>query len=486
MKQTRLLTALLLLFVISADAQNKSTQKKELLSYNLSLSDYESTGAINGSSVGNNWYKAGRMSFGFGVSYWRGLTDKIDASGSLTGTFSNFPANFVKNDSIGQAGFSSQLDALVHLRAFKETAPVNPFLTTGLGFGYFPKKVAAYAPMGVGLQFRFKQGTYLFTQAQWRLKITSGISNDYLHYSIGFAQNNPFKRMKKPAEYPVEIPVEPVLPPDGDGDGFADANDKCPDVKGTINGCPDSDADGVADKDDACPAEKGTLNGCPDTDADGVADKDDQCPTEKGSLNGCPDSDNDGVADKVDQCPAEKGTLNGCPDSDGDGVADKDDACPTEKGIVNGCPDKDNDGVADKDDKCPDEAGVHASQGCPEIKQEVKQQIAFAAKNIQFQFGSYRILSKSYKSLDAVLLVLQENPLLKLNIAAHADNAGVPEQNLKLSEKRAKAVADYFISKGIDANRITAKGYGDTQPIADNRTAKGKSINRRVEMKVEY
>lgn len=469
MKQTFLLTALLLFF-IAATAQQSSLKKKDLLSYNISLSDYELPGLIKDSSASkafnsNNWYKAGRMSLGIGVSYWRGLTDKIDVSASLTGTFSNFPANFVKNDSIGQAGFSSQLDALLHMRALKETAPVNPFITAGLGIGYFPKQVAIYAPLGVGLQFRFKQGAYLFTQAQWRMKLTSGINYNYLQYSIGFAQNNPFARKKKPEIFPVEIPVEPVLPPDGDGDGFADANDKCPDVRGTLNGCPDTDGDGVADKDDACPTEKGTLNGCPDTDADGVADKEDACPTEKGTLKGCPDADNDGVADKDDQCKEVAGLAryNGCP-----------------------IPDSDKDGVNDEEDKCPNEAGVLANNGCPEIKQEVKQKIEFAAKNIFFQFASDVILKKSYKALDAVVTVLQQNPSLKLNIAAHADNLGTPERNMMWSERRAKAVADYFTGKGIAADRITYKGYGDTQPVASNKTEAGRAANRRVEMKVDY
>jgi OmpA-OmpF porin, OOP family len=73
-----------------------------------------------------------------------------------------------------------------------------------------------------------------------------------------------------------------------------------------------------------------------------------------------------------------------------------------------------------------------------------------------------------------------------LSIEAHADNAGTPERNMMWSERRAKAVADYFIGKGIAAERITYKGYGDTKPIADNKTAKGRALNRRVEMKVDY
>ena len=201
MKPNRLLTALALLSIFTATAQ-QPLKKPGFISYNLSLSDYRFPQLINDSTLSkafnqNDWYKPGNMSFGFGVSYWKGLTEKVDASGNLNGTFSNFPANFVKDDSIGQAGFSLQLDALLHLRAFKEKARVNPFLTAGIGIGYFPDKVALYAPLGTGLQFRFSEGTYLFLQAQWRKKLSNGINNDYLHYSLSFAQHNPFGKKKK-------------------------------------------------------------------------------------------------------------------------------------------------------------------------------------------------------------------------------------------------------------------------------------------------
>jgi outer membrane protein OmpA-like peptidoglycan-associated protein len=196
-----------------------------------------------------------------------------------------------------------------------------------------------------------------------------------------------------------------------------------------------------------------------------VADKDDQCPTIKGDLNGCPDSDNDGVADAADNC------------KDLAGVA-RYDGCPV--------PDTDGDGVNDEEDKCPTDKGITDNMGCPEIKQEIKKKIAFAARNIFFQFASDRILQKSYGPLNAVVKVLQENPELKLNIDAHADSIGSAEANVLWSEKRAKAVANYFISKGIDADRINWKGYGATRPVASNETAKGRSLNRRVEMQVDY
>lgn len=471
MKLTRLLTAIALMSSIVLQAQKKITKKPRLLSYNISFADYRFPGQIRDSSLSkafkqNEWYKPGNKSFGIGLSYWKGLTPHIDFSGTLTGTFSNFPALFVKDDSIGQAKFSTQADALLHVKALKETAIVNPFLTAGIGVGHFPNQIAVYAPLGAGLQFRFSEGAYLFMQLQWRKKLTGGITNDYLQYSIGFAQHNLNKTKKKKPVKQTTVKPQPVKPiADRDGDNIADDIDKCPDIKGTVNGCPDRDKDDVPDKDDKCPDVYGTANGCPDADGDGVADTDDQCPTEIGTLNGCPDSDEDGVADKDDKCKDDAGVARygGCP-----------------------VPDTDKDGINDEEDKCPNEAGVVLNSGCPEIKQDVKQKVEFAAKNIFFRFASDVILKQSFNPLDEVVKVLQENPELKLNISAHADNRGTAERNMMWSERRAKSVADYFISKGIAAERITYKGYGDTQPVADNKTETGRAKNRRVEMKLDY
>jgi outer membrane protein OmpA-like peptidoglycan-associated protein len=446
MKLTRILTALAILATSSIFAQEQSVKKPKLFSYNISFSDYSFPKQIKDSTLSkafhhNDWLKPGNKSFGMGVSYWKGLSSHIDFSGTLTGTFSNFPALFVKDDSIGQAKFSTQLDALLHLRMFREKAAVNPFLTAGIGAGYFPGQFALYAPLGTGLQFRFNQGAYLFLQMQWRKKLTAGISQDYLFYSFGFAQHAAFK--KKKGE-PVVEPVKPVLPPDKDGDGVEDRNDLCPDVKGTSNGCPDIDSDGVPDKDDQC------------KDAYGVA-----------RYQGCP-----------------------IPDTDKDGINDEEDKCKDVYGVARyeGCPvpDTDKDGINDEEDKCPNEAGTVLNSGCPEIKQDIKQKIEFAARNILFEFASDVIQKKSYRQLNEVVTILKNNPELKLTISAHADTAGTPQGNMKWSERRAKAVTNYFLSKGIAAERISYKGFGDTRPIATNKTEAGRAKNRRVEMKVNY
>ncbi|WP_407520432.1 OmpA family protein [Lacibacter sp. MH-610] len=462
MKHLASALCLLLFSFAQVNAQQPKTKKPAVLSFTLSFSDYNTPALIRDSSFskafkGTDWLNPGKKSFGIGVGWWKQLTPQIDFSANFNGTFSNFPELFVKDDSIGQAGFTPQLDAMVHLFAFKQGVTFNPFLSAGAGAGIFGGNTAAYAPLGVGFKLRFKEGAYLINQIQYRKALTDGITNDYLLYTVAFAQT-----LGKPKKAPetVKEKTSPV-PADKDGDWFEDNIDECPDVAGKVKGCPDTDGDGVADKNDPCPAEKGTLNGCPDTDGDGIADKDDACPDAKGSVNGCPDADGDGVADKDDLCPDMKGSFKGCPDSDGDGIGDG-------------------------EDKCPTVAGTTADQGCPEIKQEVKEKVEVAAKNIFFRFGSDVLLNRSLPPLKEVVTLLKKDPALQLVIEAHADSIGTAERNQLLSERRAKRVAQFFINSGIDARRISYRGYGATQPVADNATEKGRAQNRRVEMKLRY
>ncbi|OEU65221.1 MAG: hypothetical protein BBJ57_12035 [Desulfobacterales bacterium PC51MH44] len=164
-------------------------------------------------------------------------------------------------------------------------------------------------------------------------------------------------------------------------------------------------------------------------------------------------------------------------DSDGDGVYDNLDKCPnTPAGVKvdsKGCPlDTDGDGVYDYLDKCPGTpkgAKVNA-QGC------------WILGGILFDTDKSDIKSGFYPELDAVVTVLNKNSDLKVEIQGHTDNVGKAAYNMKLSENRANAVMGYLVQKGIDSNRLSAKGLGLTQPIASNDTPEGRAQNRRVEL----
>lgn len=107
-----------------------------------------------------------------------------------------------------------------------------------------------------------------------------------------------------------------------------------------------------------------------------------------------------------------------------------------------------------------------------------------ALRNVFFETDRYELLEASQLELNKVVEVLRNNPNLKIELGGHTDNEGNPANNMKLSERRAKAVYDYLVAQGIDPARLRYKGYGETQPVADNATEEGRAQNRRTEMKV--
>lgn len=156
--------------------------------------------------------------------------------------------------------------------------------------------------------------------------------------------------------------------------------------------------------------------------------------------------------------------------------------------------DDDGDGVANRYDKCPDtpENTKVDGSGCalPEPKAPVIQQVVVteedrrvvdeAIQNLEFDTGKSTIRSTSHASLNKVAaLLIEKNFSLKL--AGHTDNTGSMQTNMRLSKERAEAVKAYLVSKGANASRIEATGYGPTQPIANNNTEAGRQQNRRVE-----
>ncbi len=233
-----------------------------------------------------------------------------------------------------------------------------------------------------------------------------------------------------------------------------------------------------------------------DSDNDGVADGDDRCPNSPAGAvvdsQGCErDSDGDGVADGQDNCPntatGSRVDTQGCvivSDGDGDGVADGDDRCPNTpagtKVDPRGCElDSDSDGVADSQDRClntPSGTAVDA-RGC-------KLQETIVLKGVTFATASAELIGDSPQVLDEVVETLRRNSELKLEVAGYTDNTGNHDYNVHLSQQRAEAVRDYLVAQGIAADRLTAKGYGPADPVADNDSEDGRAANRRVALHI--
>lgn len=124
------------------------------------------------------------------------------------------------------------------------------------------------------------------------------------------------------------------------------------------------------------------------------------------------------------------------------------------------------------------------SSAIPATQQTLSVGSTLVLHDIYFQFDRSVILQQSYKELTRLLELMQDNPKLRIEIGGHTDDKGSVEYNRKLSESRAKAVADYLTAKGIDPKRLSYRGYGKSKPIEDNSTEEGRSKNRRVEIKV--
>ena len=140
--------------------------------------------------------------------------------------------------------------------------------------------------------------------------------------------------------------------------------------------------------------------------------------------------------------------------------------------------DSDKDGVIDRLDKCADSpADMEVdAQGCSILELEID--------GVTFESKSFELTAESKIILDEAIITISASPELQIEVQAHTDYKGSGELNLKLSEQRALSVKAYLVSKGVNANQLIAKGYGESRPIADNKTEEGRAKNRRVELKI--
>lgn len=452
---------------------------------------------------GMNFYATDQPAvYGFAaVSISRYLSPHFDASVFFTrGEVGNTEPHHWWSPANDPNHFHVRLNTVNLLVRYNVLAPrwaVRPYLYLGVGgimhegiFNLRERYDYALPSFGGGLNFRLNKIISFQLEESFMYTTTDGMDHDvneandgYLYHKVGLTFNMGKKK-------------------DADQDGISDKKDKCPGTPAGVAvdaaGCPlDQDGDGVADYLDACRDVYGiaSLKGCPDKDLDGITDAEDRCPEAAGSmtLKGCPDSDKDGVADIDDKCSGTKTgykvDASGCTlDNDKDGIVNEEDICPEVPGILvfKGCPDSDGDGISDNEDRCPTIKGTIENKGCPVIAKEDIVKITLIAGKIYFETGSDKLKLISNSSLDDLVVILKRYEAVNLSIEGHTDNVGDDAYNMDLSQKRTVSVKQYLVSKGISEARLTAKGFGETMPVADNTKAAGKAKNRRVELKTSY
>ena len=387
--------------------------------------------------------------------------------------------NFGTHDSVAGSGSLDLLHGEGNLTWFAGKGAIRPYLTAGAGAirastgGTSESKFAWNAGAGFAIRLSNKIGLRIDGRdVSYKVFVPGDNEELYRHgpeifggLSLGFGG----------------------APSDADKDGVPDKIDQCPGTpvgaRIDASGCPvDGDGDGVPDGLDKCEGTpKGATvdaAGCPaDADSDGVLDGLDKCSaTPTGAridASGCPsDSDNDGVFDGIDQC---EGTPTGCTVN------------------TNGCPtDADQDGICDGVDTCPDTPATARvdQKGCPiqvsSKETELLETGMIRLQDVNFDTGKATIKPESFRTLDEVGDILTRWPELRIEIAGHTDSRGSDARNQSLSDARSKSVLSYILDKfpELRPERFTAKGYGETQPIASNTTVLGMAKNRRVEFKV--
>lgn len=413
----------------NAQVQKVNKNKPTSIALKASILDFKKTPLTDGLTVSKP---------AVGLQFFKGISPYMDAVVNFDLSSLKYPYYVSsKEPKTTTNSLYAALDTRVHLKLATDDKALLPYAILGIGLAKDAVNYTAYAPMGLGVQFKAKQGSYLHIFGTYNAE-ASKLTKMHMNYGVSYSF--PLKLKEKKA---IALPTSPIQI-DQDDDGVSNENDDCPEKSGLLK-----------------------YKGCP-----------------------VPDEDGDGFNDENDDCPKIEGVVQyrGCPvpDTDKDGINDAQDACPTIAGLTryNGCaiPDTDKDGVNDELDQCPLIAGIAGNNGCEDI-QPTLNNIASALK---FEIGQANIAAKTLLGLDTLVQIMIQYPNTRLMIIGHTDNTGTRKINDPLSLSRAKKVQMYLVKKGLLENRTSIIGMADTQPIASNDTKKGRAQNRRVDLTIQY
>lgn len=490
MKKTITVFLLLSFFAISANAQFKDFGIKAGIKANGAIANNEFSDD-NGMSL-NSYLFNGFLRFELNHDW------NVELSlgyGNLKGDDFNY--------TLGKKGTGSFSTSIVPIEAKILYAPWNlekwnPYFYAGFGgLSYSvgtkpsvksPKPVeesgfTGVIPFGIGTEVKLSEEVILDLSAGFNYSLTDNLNyfkidefNDgYINLGIGIAYSQESMNSDKDGDgltkrEELELGTDPRNP-DTDGDGLKDGIE----VKQykTDPRKADTDDDGLNDYVEIIQYKTNPLKA--DTDGDGLTDYDEIMKFKTDPLN--PDTDNDGLNDGDEVMKYKTDPLKA--DTDGDGLTDGDEVLKykTNPLIV----DTDGGSVGD---------GIEVKRGTNPLdpKDDVPVEYVekeYSYKNVYFGFDKSKISKKELKSLDSTIVTLSQLNDPQITVSGNTDSIGSDKYNMKLSEKRAIAVKDYMVKKGLNGDKITVEYYGKTKPIASNKTAKGRALNRRTEIKAK-
>lgn len=455
----------------------------------------------------NLWTKMHNMQDGLAITYRKGLTKKIDWLGAAEFSYIDYLSQSGIYNGSNEFLFATQVTAVAKM--FEDKKPVVPYLTAGIGGSVYDGKFGAYIPAGLGIQLNIFSATFLYTDFQYRTALSNQVSNHF-NYSVGIASTLKTKKVKeKPV---VEIPVI-TAPPVEEKYTAKNITVKVTDeatgfvLKGVELHIKTSDAADLTlvtnDKGEATftntnPAEytiygslhnistdiksinKELFKGSAPTINVALLHNDPRFSLQGVVVNSSTNAPEAGV--EVTVTDVSKGSNKKIFNDSGTGVFNVQLEPNSSYSIVG------------KKASYLSNIGSASTEGLNrsttlylqlELQvQEVSTSKNIVLSNIYFATGktSYDVASST--DLQKLVQFLNDNSNTQLEIQGHTDNVGSAAGNKKLSEQRALSIVNYLVSKGIDKNRLTAKGYGSTLPIDSNATEDGRAKNRRVEMKL--
>jgi outer membrane protein OmpA-like peptidoglycan-associated protein len=491
-------------------------KKQPTIGLHFFYNDFTTAASINSTGLSNVlknnlWAKPQNMQGGFGLDYLQGLTKKIDAIGTINTSWVDYllPGATL----YGSNNFLLDINAGSHIKLLTDKHTFSPFLITKIGFTSY-KNIKGFSLLpGAGVQVNLFKEAFILSTVEYRAALSSSLSNQ-LYYSIGIATNICNKKTR-----PVEQPVAPVATPtpepvkeiqkiiekdilvtvsdeatgqplqyvevsirSNDGNVFNAISNA--DGKATFSHIKAAtySISGRLNKIDASVASL-TKNDFEKSGNQLIVDISHNDPRFTLVGNTIDKSANQPVAGTlVTITNTTQSSTDFANSAEGNGEFRVQLEGASDFVIVGKKASyiSNIENISTKGLNRSATLYVKLQLGI----EEAKAGKSIVLNNIYFETGKSALNTNTSSDLDKLIQFLKDNPATKLEIQGHTDNVGSITKNNRLSQLRANSVVNYFLKNGIGKERLTAKGYGPTMPVADNSSKEGKAKNRRVEMKV--